>query len=310
MVAVSKVVKTVILLALVAVGFVLASSILRSQWLMAGIGGVVVVVLSGLLVLLNSRPQSTQFVAIAIALLMLGVPPVSFIVGSEQVTGAVPLFAVAAVAILSLVRPMAGLTAIGLEAVILTWAVFRSEQMTYPTIVVFVAVAFCVYVFARSLLDTLSWVRRERLDVAEKNKELELVLAQLGDSIQQRQGLLETIHKLEAPLIESEGNEGILVVVGYCDLERMQAIQKTMLSRLSQRTLRRLVIDISGAEFDEPGLDAFIKMLQAWRLVVSDVVVSGMAPGQAQALAQNKERIRLLRNTVTFFHSLQDALVN
>ncbi|MBN1581263.1 MAG: hypothetical protein JXA89_11220 [Anaerolineae bacterium] len=310
MVAVRKVIKTVIVLALVAVGFVIISSILRSQWTMTGTGAVAASVLGGMLILLNRWPGATQFVAVVVALLLLGVPPLSFVMGFDQVAGAVPLFAVAAVAVLSLLWPIAGLAAIGIEAVILTWAVFRSEYMTYQTIVVFAAVAFCVYMFARSLLDALSWVRRGRLDVAEKTKELEQALSQLQDSVQQRQGLLETVHKLEAPLIESDRGEGILVVVGYCDLERMQGIQDMMFSRLCQRSLYRLVVDISGAEFDKKGLDAFIKMLQAWRLIVSGVIVSGMAPQQARELAQDKERIRLLRQTVTFVHSLQDALLD
>jgi hypothetical protein len=70
------------------------------------------------------------------------------------------------------------------------------------------------------------------------------------------------------------------------------------------------VIDISGAEFDEMGLDAFVKMLQAWRLIVSGVVVSGMDTQQARELARDQDLIRLLRQTVTFVQSLQDALAN
>jgi anti-anti-sigma regulatory factor len=310
MAAVRRVVKTTIVLTLVAVGFLLISGFLRAQWTMVIIGAVAVLVLGGLLILVNSRPASTQFVAVAVALFLLGAPPLSFVMGFDQVAGAVPLFAIAAVAVLTLLWPMVGLAAIGLEAVILIWAVLRSEPVTYQTIVVFVVVALGVYVAARTLLETILRVRRERRDLAAQNKELEQALSQLGDSARQRQELLATVHELQAPLIESESGEGILVIVGYCDLERASAIESTTMERLGQRSLHRLAVDISGAEFDDAGLDAFIKMLQAWRLIVSTVVVSGMAPRLAQVLAQDRERTRLLRQTVTFVHTLQDALLS
>jgi anti-anti-sigma regulatory factor len=297
-----------IVLALAGAGFLVVSSIVRAQWAVAGVAATVALATVGLLVLLDRRRDSTRFVAVVVALMLLGVPPLSFFIDLGYAASTVPLLAVAAVAILSLLWPIAGLAAIALEAVILAWAVLGAASMTYQTIAAFLAVAFCVYMFARSLLDTQSLVRDGRLDMAAKTEALDQTLRQLQDSDHEKQDLLETIRSLEAPLIESERGEGLLVVVGHCDLERVQGIQSTLASRLSQRSLDRLVIDISNAQFDEMGLDAFLQMLQAWRLSVSSVVVSGMASGQAQELAQDRKRVRRLRETVTFVHSLQDAL--
>jgi anti-anti-sigma regulatory factor len=306
---VRKIVRTIIVLALVGFGYVGLSSLLRSQWLLSGLAAVALLGLCGLLLLVRHRPQSTRVAIAVVAVLMIGVPPVSFAIDLVDVWGAVPLFAVGAVAILSLAWPSVGLVVIGIEAAILTWAAFRPEQVAYPTIVVFVALALCVHMLSRSLLEALTRVERGRRGLAKKSEELEQVLFELTDAVAQRQNLLNTVRELDAPLIESERGEGVLVVIGYCDRARMQAIQDAVYARLDQRSLRRLIVDISGADFDPAGLGAFIKMLHSLRLVVSGVVVSGMAPQLARKLSQDRESTRLLRQTIRFVHSLQEALV-
>jgi anti-anti-sigma regulatory factor len=121
---------------------------------------------------------------------------------------------------------------------------------------------------------------------------------------------VETIRTLQTPLIESERGTGLLVVVGYCDIDRVWAFQSDLFDSLRQRALRKLVVDVSGADFQVESFDAFVQVLQAARLMVPDIVVSSMSSRLARVLTEDRERVRDLRRTVRFVQSLREAFTD
>ncbi len=307
--AVRGVIRTVIVLLLVGLGFLFFSNVLRSAWTVAFVDVAAAVVLAALLYLTGRYPHLMRLVVIVMAALLIAMPTISFWFDQPGLGGTMPLFALSGVMISSLVWPATGLVVGGIETVILLWLAGRSEYVSFHAVAAFVAMSVCIYALTRLLVRSLERAEQSRRELGTKNAELERALQQLRVATERQERLLSTVQELETPLIEGEHGVGILVIVGHCSPERIRIVRETVFSRLQRRSFQRLIVDISGAGFDQDGLGAFVKTLQALRLIVSEVVVSGMAPQQAKVLAQDKARIHTLRQTVSFVHSLQEAFL-
>lgn len=307
---VTRIIRAILIVGMCGLGALLVSNLVRARWFLSVIDAILILALAGLSGILNRRPQLERPVGVVMAMMLLAIPLVLIRSQPGDIGSILAILAICAVAILSVIWPAAGWVAILAETALLLWLALAVKTMSVYVPAAFAVASSLVYLISRALRQALAQTEAAQSALAEKNQALEQTLGQLQAVMAQDRLRVETIRELEVPLIESERGEGILVAVGRCTAERMQSIAEKVFARLRQRAFRRLVIDVSGATFDPAGLEALIKMLQSLRLMVSHVVVSGMAPEQATDLAADRERVRLLRQTIRFVHSLQEAMLD
>ncbi|MBN1934328.1 MAG: hypothetical protein JW934_06670 [Anaerolineae bacterium] len=307
--AVTRIIKSILWVGMAGLGVLLAINLLRGHWLLVLIDFILAAVLAGLYLLLNRAPHLSRWVALAMCVLLIGVP-LGGAFASVDLRAIMAVLSACAVLIASLSWPVVGLALMGVEAAILAWFSFGMNVLSPYVPAAFVTASAMIYLIARSLNEATAQAESAQRDLSERNAQLEQTLHELTESVERQERLLDTIRALQTPLIESERGEGVLVVVGFCDAERIVEIQNGVFSRLQQRMLRRLIVDVSGARFDPAGLDRLAQMLHALRLIVSEIVISGMATEYARQLAQDHATVEQLRQAVTFVHSLQGALVD
>jgi anti-anti-sigma regulatory factor len=308
--AVARIIKSIIVIALVGLGLLFASNVVRAQWTIAIIDVAAAAVFAGLYYALNQWPQLLRPVGALMAAIMLVAPVFSYAVDPANMSAAMPIIAIGGVMVLSLLWRGVGLAVVGIETVALAMLTLLSEYMSIHTAASFGAVSIAIHMVSRWLSGALDRAEQAQVDVEDKNQQLEQALQSLEETVEQQRQQAETIRTLQTPLIESEQGVGLLVVVGRCDVGRVQSIQADLFGNLQRLTLQRLVVDVSGASFDTEGFDAFVQALQALRLMISDVVVSGMSPQLAIALTDDRARVQSLRRTVSFIQSLREAFVS
>jgi anti-anti-sigma regulatory factor/membrane protein implicated in regulation of membrane protease activity len=241
------------------------------------------------------------------AAFMIIAPVFSFAVDPASMTAAMPIIAIGGVMVLSLLWSNVGLVVVGVEAAALALLTLLTEHMSIHTAASFAAVSIAIHMVSRWLSEALARAEQAQADVEEKNRRLEQALQSLEETVEQQRQQVEIIRTLQTPLIESERGVGLLVVVGYCDVGRVRSIQADLFDDLEHRSLQRLVVDVSGASFDAEGFDAFVQVLQALRLMISDVAVSGMSPQLVTMLTDDRGRVQRLKRTVSFVRSLREA---
>jgi anti-anti-sigma regulatory factor len=294
--AIARIIKSIIVVALVGLGLLFVSNVVRAQWTTAITDVVAAAIFAGLYYALGRWPRVLQPVGALMAAFMIIAPVFSFAVDPASMTAAMPIIAIGGVMVLSLLWSNVGLVVVGVEAAALALLTLLTEHMSIHTAASFAAVSIAIHMVSRWLSEALARAEQAQADVEEKNRRLE----------QQRQQV-EIIRTLQTPLIESERGVGLLVVVGYCDVGRVRSIQADLFDDLEHRSLQRLVVDVSGASFDAEGFDAFVQVLQALRLMISDVAVSGMSPQLVTMLTDDRGRVQRLKRTVSFVRSLREA---
>lgn len=309
MTVVIRIIKSILVVGMVGLGVLMAINLLRENWLLAAVDLGLAGTLGGLYLLLNRVPRLSRWVALSMCLLLIGVP-LAGAFSSTDLREIMVVLAVCAVLIASLAWPAVGLALTVGEVLILLWFSLGMGLFSPYVPAAFVTASVMIYLIARSLNEATVEAEMAQRALAERNAQLENMLHDLTGAVEQQERLLDTVRALQTPLIESERGAGVLVVVGFCDAARIQEIQNGVFNRLQQRVFRRLVVDLSGARFDETGLARLAQMLHAFRLIVSEVVISGMATEYARQLAEDRAAVKQLRETLTFVHSLQEALVD
>jgi anti-anti-sigma regulatory factor len=308
--AITRIIKSIIVMALVGLGLLLASNIVRGQWTIAIIDVAAAGAFVGLYYILDRWSQLLQIVGALMAALMIVAPFFTFLVDPENMSAAMPILAIGGVMVLSLLWPGVGLLMVGLETASLALLTLLSEHISIHSAASFAAVSIAINMVSRWLSEALERAERAQSETEAKNAQLGRALANLEETVELQRQQVETIRTLQVPLIESERGIGLLVVVGHCDVGRVSSIQEDLFDKLHRRSFHRLVVDVSGASFGGEGLDAFVHVLQALRLMISEVVVSGMSPELARTLTDSRERMRNLRRTVRFSHSLREAFTS
>lgn len=304
-----RIIKSILAVGMVGLGVLMAINLVRANWLLAAVDLGLVLTLGGLHLLLSRMPDMSRWVALIMSVLLAGVP-LAGAFSSTDLREIMVVLAACAVLIASLVWPAVGLALTGVEVLILIWFSLGMGLLSPYVPAAFVTASVMIYLIARSLNEATAEAEAAQRVLAERNAQLENMLRDLTGAVERQDRLLDTVRALQTPLIESERGAGVLVVVGFCDAARIQEIQEGVFARLQQRFFRRLVIDLSGARFDGDGLARLVQMLHAFRLIVSEVVISGMATEYASQLAENRATVRQLRETLTFVRSLQEALVD
>ncbi len=305
--SISGLIKFVLLIGIGGLSGLLLINMGRGYWAGIGIDVVLIASLAVLFYVLNRWPQWERPIGISMASMLIGVPLLLLGRQPQDIGGLLPMLALCAVLILAILWPVAGLVATAVETGVLLWLSLWLDLISPYVAAGFATAGIIGCLIARSLLEALSADQVTQAALTEKNQILQQTMERLESVIEQDQLRMQTIRELEMPLIESERGDGILVVVGYCTADRVQLIQERLFTRLKQHSFRRLILDISGASFDQEGMSAWVQTLRTLRLIVSNIVVSGMSSRQAQELAQDRDKMTLLRETVQFVHSLQDA---
>ncbi len=303
-----RIVKSTLIIGMASVGILLLINLLRASWLRAAFDLLFIVLMAGLYVLVQRVPRLARFVVIVMAA-VIAIAPLAGAVFLEDVRAMMSMLALCAVILVGLISPPASLIVIVVEAVVFAWFALVLHIVSAYVPGILVAVSVIIYLIVRSLNESLAQAEAAQRNLSERNDQLEQALRELTVSLERQQQLLDTVRALQTPLIESEYGEGVLVVVGFCDAQRITDIQQQLFSRLQHRAIRRLIIDVSGAQFEQSGLERLADLLDALRLIVSEVLVSGMSVEQARKLAQDREMATRLHRSVRFVHTLQDALV-
>jgi anti-anti-sigma regulatory factor len=304
----TRIVKLTILMVILALGIVLVANALRERWVLAGLGLSGALLCAALYVLVAQMPQLGRTVGLVIAALMIGLPPGFFVFDPASNVAAMPLIAIGAVVVLSLLSPVTGLVAIGVETLALTMFAITSEHMSLQTAVAFAAVAAPAHVVGRWLSEALGRAEALRSVAQDRGTELGRALHHIERGEARQASTQARAPEPHAPLIESMPGIGLLVVSGTCDARRVAAIESELFAALHEHLLRRIVIDVSTADLEPEGIDALTQMLEVLQVMVSDVVLCGITPRVARGMVGDQERVRALKRAARFVHSLREAL--
>ena len=308
--AVTRILKSIVVIALIGTGLLFVSNVVRAQWAIAAIDMAAAGVFGGLAYALERRPRSVWFVGAVMAAIMIIFPSAAFPIDPANMSAAMPIIAIGGIIVLSLLWPWIALAVIGIETVVLLLLTLLSEYASPHAAAAFAAVSIAIYMVSRWLSESVKNAEGMQAGAEEKNLQLEQTLQSLEETVERQRRQVETIRNLQTPLIESEHGVGLLIVVGYCDAARVQVIQADLFESIKQHTWRRLVIDISGADFESEGFSTFTQTLQALRLMISDIVICGISPRLARELTEDGERVQVLQRTANFCYSLREAFAD
>lgn len=111
--------------------------------------------------------------------------------------------------------------------------------------------------------------------------------AELAEQNTRQQRLLDLVKTLETPAIEVAPGVLLAPIVGYFDQQRAAQFVPRLLSTISAKQIRALIIDISAiSELDAAGAATLRELSQAVRLLGCTPVVSGITPPVAQLLTR------------------------
>ncbi|EYF06846.1 PAS domain S-box protein [Chondromyces apiculatus] len=121
-------------------------------------------------------------------------------------------------------------------------------------------------------------------DVTEEVRAAEELAAQLALVASQR----ETIRRLGMPVVPVGEGELCVPLVGEIDQERARGLLEDLLARIVKDGAHRALIDLTGVEgADVATLAHLVKVARAARLLGAEVVLTGLQPAMARAIAES-----------------------
>lgn len=128
--------------------------------------------------------------------------------------------------------------------------------------------------------------------VAERTHALQTALAEgqqreavLAQSLARNEQQQQTIRSLSIPLLPIHNHTLVIPLIGVLDDERLQTLQTQVLQSLEGKRIYQLVLDITGVPFiDSQVAHSLIDVVQAARLLGTEVIVVGIHPEVAQSL--------------------------
>src|SRR5690606_19838895 len=113
------------------------------------------------------------------------------------------------------------------------------------------------------------------------------------------------ILSLSTPIIQVWSGILVLPLVGALDAARADALMSGLLESVVARGARHAILDLTGvSEVDGPRADHLLRVVRAARLLGAEVLLSGMRPQVARAVADLDLRFEGLRTA----SSLEEAL--
>ena len=151
------------------------------------------------------------------------------------------------------------------------------------------------------LNDVERQAREARLMVQQREKALK--------ELDEKLAVIETqrvaIRELSTPILEIWKDVIALPIVGNIDAGRSSEMTERLLSAITTRRARFVILDITGVDrVDEGTADHLIRMVQAARIVGARCVVTGVQPAVAETLVSLGQDL----SSVVVLRTLQDAL--
>lgn len=133
----------------------------------------------------------------------------------------------------------------------------------------------------------------------------------LNDTIGDLDKQIETIHKqqsaiehlvkqLQTPILQLWDDVLALPVIGMVDSKRSAEMMETLLTEITNRQCKYVILDITGVEIvDTKTADHFVKVMKSAELLGTKCIMTGIRPAVAQTLVElgvDLSSIRTLRN--------------
>jgi rsbT co-antagonist protein RsbR len=166
--------------------------------------------------------------------------------------------------------------------------------------------------FAQVLSDVSQGNLAARLDESAMGNELmSTVGSSINDTIGRIAEQVETIKRqqfaiqeLSTPVLELWDDVLALPVIGVVDSRRAAEIMERLLSEITVKQSKYVVVDITGVELvDTKTADHFVKVIKAAELLGARCVVTGIRPAVAQTLVE----IGVDLSSITTVRNLQEG---
>jgi len=126
--------------------------------------------------------------------------------------------------------------------------------------------------------------------------------ALLAENVQQR----ATIREMGVPILPVSPRAIVIPLIGALDGERLQALQDQALRAIQQRTVRHVLLDLTGVPLlDTQVAQALLSVVHSARLLGAEVVLVGVRPEVAQMVVS----LGLHMGGVVTRHSLQQGIL-
>lgn len=159
-------------------------------------------------------------------------------------------------------------------------------------------------------------IARLRANDAERAAQLEAMLEltqdqarQLEESLRTIQNQQQSIADLSTPVLQLWDDVLAMPIIGVVDTKRSVDIMEKLLSEVSARQSRFVILDITGVEVvDTKTADHFMKVTQAARLLGAACIVSGIQPAVAQTLVDIGVDMSSIQTVATMKGALRECL--
>lgn len=187
----------------------------------------------------------------------------------------------------------------------------RAEQYHDATMAIAIGMSECFQVLAEVQKGNLN--ARVGEDVLTSEDELMSALGKtLNDTVAKLQNQVQTIQRqqyaiqeLSTPILQLWDNVLALPIIGVVDTARSIEIMERLLSEISARQSRYVILDITGVEIvDTKTADHFIKIIKAAELLGTRCIFTGIRPAVAQTLVE----IGVDLTSVVTLRNLQEGL--
>lgn len=159
-------------------------------------------------------------------------------------------------------------------------------------------------------------IARLRAQDAERTRQLEEMLGLTQAQARKLEEALDTIRnqqqsiaELSTPILQLWEDVLAMPIIGVVDTRRSLDIMEKLLTEVSIRQSRFVILDITGVEVvDTKTADHFIKVTQAARLLGANCIVSGIRPAVAQTLVEIGVDMSAIETVSTMKDALRECL--
>lgn len=148
-------------------------------------------------------------------------------------------------------------------------------------------------------------VERQAAEALRESDAKETALHELDQKLEIIERQRFAIQELSTPVLQLWTNVLAMPIIGVVDSRRSAEIMERLLSEITARQSRFVILDITGVEIvDTKTADHFIKVIKAAELLGTRCVLTGIRPAVAQTLVE----IGVDLSSITTLRTLQDGL--
>jgi anti-anti-sigma regulatory factor len=148
-------------------------------------------------------------------------------------------------------------------------------------------------------------VERQAAEALRASDAKETALRELDQKLEIIERQRFAIQELSTPVLQLWTNVLAMPIIGVVDSRRSAEIMERLLSEITARQSRFVILDITGVEIvDTKTADHFIKVIKAAELLGTRCILTGIRPAVAQTLVE----IGVDLSSITTLRTLQDGL--